>query len=219
MFLDEKKAKVKICGLTRLDHARYASGALADYLGFIFYPNSPRYISPEDAKEIINWVEGPECVGVFVNQPIEFVRDVATSTGVTVVQLHGDESPEYCEQLEHVKIIKAFRITPDMTSDHLCYLMEPYIRHVDHFLFDTYSKEHYGGTGETFNWDVIGDLVHDYEIFLSGGLNNNNVGKAIKSVQPYAVDVSSSLEESPGVKDFAKMEAFFDEIERINNAH
>jgi phosphoribosylanthranilate isomerase len=219
MFVEEKKAKVKICGLTRLDHARYASGALADYLGFIFYPDSPRYISPEDAKEIINWVEGPECVGVFVNQPLNHVQEVANTTGITVVQLHGDETPEYCEQLDHVKIIKAFRVSPEMSNDHLRYLIEPYVKHVDYFLLDTYVKDLHGGTGETFNWEVIGELVLDYNIFLSGGLKKDNIGKAIKSVEPYAVDLSSSLEESPGVKDFAKMEAFFEEMERINNAH
>lgn len=219
MFVDENKVKTKICGLTRLDHARYASGALADYLGFIFYPDSPRYISPEDAKEIINWIEGPDCVGVFVNQTVEHVQQVALTTGITVVQLHGDESPEYCEQLDHVKIIKAFRVSPEMTQEHLRYLMEPYTKHVDYFLFDTYVKGQPGGTGETFNWEVIGDLVHDFEIFLSGGLNTANIADAIKAVEPYAVDLSSSLEETPGVKDFAKMEAFFEELQRINETY
>lgn len=216
MFVDEKKAKVKICGLTRLDHARYASGALADYLGFIFFPGSPRFISPENAKEIINWVEGPECVGVFVNQPVEYVQQTAENSGTSVVQLHGAESPEYCEQLNHLKIIKAFRVSPDMNHDHLRYLIEPYVKYVDYFLFDTFVQGQPGGTGATFNWSVIGDLVEDHDIFLSGGLNTQNIAKAIQTVHPYAIDLSSSLEESPGVKDFALMEAFFAEMEKIN---
>jgi len=216
MFVDEKKAKVKICGLTRLDHARYASGALADYLGFIFFPGSPRYISPENAKEIINWVEGPECVGVFVNQPVEYVQQTALSSGTSVVQLYGAESPEYCQQLNHLKIIKAFRVSPEMNHDHLRYLIEPYVKYVDYFLFDTYVQGQPGGTGATFNWEVLGDLVEDHDIFLSGGLSTHNVARAIQTVKPYAVDLSSSLEESPGVKDFALMEAFFAEMEKIN---
>lgn len=219
MFADENKVKVKICGLTRLDHARYASGALADYLGFIFYPGSPRYINPVDAKEIINWVEGPECVGVFVDQPIEMVQEIVTATGIHVVQLHGDESPEYCAQLDHVKIIKAFRVSAEMTREHLRYMLEPYTKYVDYFLLDTFVSGQHGGTGKAFNWSVIGDLVHDYPIFLSGGLTQHNIGEAIETVQPYAIDLSSSLEESPGVKDFGKMEAFFDELERINSSN
>ena len=216
MYLEDKKIRTKVCGLTRLDHARFASGALVDYLGFIFYPKSPRYISPEDAKEIINWIEGPDCVGVFVNQPLEEVQQIADTTGITVVQLHGDEQPDYCEQLEHVKIIKAFRVSPEMTSEHLRYLMEPYTKHVDFFLFDTYVAGQPGGTGKTFNWEVINDLTEDYDIFLSGGLTPENIKSATKTVHPYAVDLSSGLEISPGVKDFAKMEDFFERMEKIN---
>jgi phosphoribosylanthranilate isomerase len=217
MFTEENKVRIKVCGLTRLDHARFASGALVDYLGFIFYPGSPRYVSPEDAAEIIGWLEGPECVGVFVNQPLEEVNHIVQFAGLDLVQLHGDESPEYCASIEGAQIIKSFRVSNEMTSDHLRYLIEPYVRHADHFLFDTYVPGVHGGTGKTFRWDILENLNHDFSIFLSGGLNTQNISKAIHTARPFAVDISSGLELSAGIKDFEKMEAFFEEMERINN--
>lgn len=216
MYLEDKRIRTKICGLTTLEDARYASGALADFLGFIFWPGSKRYIKPLDAKEIIDWVEGPECVGVFVDQPIDEVNDTALIADLDIIQLHGDESPEYCQLIEH-KIIKAFRVTPEMTTDHLRYLMDPYTKVVDYFLFDTYVKGLPGGTGATFNWDIVKELTEEYNIFLSGGLTPENISEATKIVHPFAVDLSSGLEESPGIKDIAKMEAFFEKMEIIND--
>lgn len=218
MYLEDNKIRIKVCGLTRLEDARYASGALADFLGFIFYPGSPRYISPENAAEIIGWTEGPECVGVFVDQPIEEVAQIVESTGIHVVQLHGDESPEFCAQIDKVKVIKAFRVSSEMTTDHLRYLMDPYTKHVDYFLFDTRVEGQHGGTGKTFDWEILGDLSEEYDLFLSGGLNPGNVGKAIQTVHPFAVDLSSGLESSPGVKDVGLMEDFFEEMEKINES-
>lgn len=217
MYLEDKRIRTKICGLTRLEHARFASGALADFLGFIFWPDSPRFIKALDAKEIIDWVEGPQCVGVFVNQPIDEVNDTATIAGLDIVQLHGEESPEYCQLIEH-PIIKAFRVTPDMSPDHLRYLMEPYAKVVDYYLFDTFVKGQPGGTGKTFHWDVLEGLTEEYPIFLSGGLNPENVSQAVSVVHPFAVDLSSGLEEAPGIKDFGKLEQFFENMERINDS-
>jgi phosphoribosylanthranilate isomerase len=217
MYLEDKRIRTKVCGLTRLEHARFASGALADYLGFIFWPGSSRYIKPLDAKEIIEWVEGPQCVGVFVDQPIDEVNDTATIAGLDLVQLHGEESPEYCQLIDHA-IIKAFRVSPDMSTDHLRYMMDPYTKVVDYFLFDTFIKGQPGGTGKTFNWEVLHGLTDDYPIFLSGGLNPDNIEQAIEVVHPFAVDLSSGLEESPGIKDFSKMEQFFEHMERINES-
>jgi phosphoribosylanthranilate isomerase len=218
MFPEENKVRTKVCGLTRLDHARFASGALVDYLGFIFFKGSPRYVTPEDAAEIIGWIEGPECVGVFVDQSLEEVNSIVASTGLDIVQLHGDESPDYCASVEGAQIIKSFRVSHEMTTEHLRYLMEPYIRHVDYFLFDTYVEGVHGGTGKTFRWEILQDLTHDFKIFLSGGLHSGNIAGALKTVRPYAIDISSGLELSPGVKDFEKMENFFEEMERINDS-
>ena len=109
MMYDQSNArtKVKICGLTTLEDARYASGAMADYLGFIFFAGSKRYIDPDLASAIIAWIEGPQAVGVFMNQPIDDVVDIASKTGIQLVQLHGNESPEYCS-LMNVHVLKDF---------------------------------------------------------------------------------------------------------------
>ncbi len=216
MFIEEIRVRTKICGLTRLEDARFASGALADYLGFIFWPGSKRFIRPEDAKEIINWLEGPECVGVFVNQGIDEVNDSAHIAGVDYVQLHGEESPDFCRLMEH-KIIKAFRVSPEMTEDHLRYLMDPYTNVVDFFLFDTFVKGEPGGTGKTFDWEVLYEISEDYPLFLSGGLTPQNVMTAMKKVHPFAVDVSSGVEEAPGIKDFVKLDSFFEAVRLFND--
>jgi phosphoribosylanthranilate isomerase len=215
MFLDDKKVRIKICGITRLADARFASGALVDYLGFIFWPGSKRYIKPEDAAEIINWLEGPECVGVFVDQPVDDVNDFGHIAGVDYVQLHGEESPDYCRLMEH-KVIKAFRVSQEMTEDHIKYLMEPYVNVVDYFLFDTFVKDLPGGTGKTFQWDILQNLVEEYPIILSGGLNQDNIANALKTVHPWCVDISSGVEESPGVKDLEKMDNFIQVVNHYN---
>jgi phosphoribosylanthranilate isomerase len=215
MFLDEKRIRIKICGITRLEDARFASGALVDYLGFIFWPGSKRYISPAEAGAIISWLEGPECVGVFVDQPIDDVNDFAHLSGVRYVQLHGDESPAYCKLMEH-KIIKSFRVTSDMNADHLRYLIDPYVNVVDYFLFDTYRKGLPGGTGETFDWNLLKQISEEFPIFLSGGLHAANVNQACSTVHPWAVDASSRLEIEPGIKDFVMMDEFIQTVTHFN---
>src|SRR5690554_3210315 len=109
------RTRLKICGLTSLEDARFVSGAFADYLGFIFYTESPRYIEPAKAGAIINWLEGPKKVGVFVNQPLDDVNYIAKQTGLDIVQLHGVESPGYCHMI-NLPVIKVFHITPEMQS-------------------------------------------------------------------------------------------------------
>lgn len=215
MFAEpENRTKVKICGLTTLEDARFVSGALADYLGFIFYPDSPRYVDPAKAGAIINWLEGPGKVGVFVNQPLDDVNSIARQTGIDIVQLHGNESPDYCSLVEK-PIIKAFHIEKDTDPSELGSEIDPYLDYVDYLLFDTKSDKEWGGTGQTFDWDVIKDISREKPFFLSGGLNSENVSKAIQTVQPYAVDLSSGLEDSPGLKDFDKIELFFDKMRDI----
>jgi len=215
MFAEpENRTKVKICGLTTLEDARFVSGALADYLGFIFYPESPRYIEPAKAGAIINWLEGPGKVGVFVNQPLDDVNSIAKQTGIDYVQLHGNESPDYCALVEK-PIIKAFHIEQDTDPSELISRIEPYLDQVEYLLFDTKSDTDWGGTGQTFDWNILDEISNDKPFFLSGGLNAKNVQDAIQTVQPYAVDLSSGLEESPGLKDFDKIELFFDKMRDI----
>jgi phosphoribosylanthranilate isomerase len=215
MFAEpENRTKVKICGLTTLEDARFVSGALADYLGFIFYPDSPRYIEPAKAGAIINWLEGPGKVGVFVNQPLDDVNSIARQTGIDYIQLHGNESPDYCALVEK-PIIKAFHVDSDTDPTKLESRIESYLDQVEYLLFDTKSDTDWGGTGQTFDWSILEEISNDKPFFLSGGLNAKNVQEAIQTVQPYAVDLSSGLEESPGLKDFDKIERFFDKMRDI----
>ncbi len=215
MFAEpEKRSKVKICGITTLEDARFVSGALADFIGFIFYEKSPRYIDPAKAGAIINWLEGPEKVGVFVNQPLDDVNSIARQTGLDFVQLHGNESVEYCGLVDKA-IIKVFHIDDNTSPEELHQAVTPYVEVADYFLFDTKVSGKWGGTGKSFEWSVLSEIAEIKPFFLSGGLNPENVGDAIKTVQPYAVDLSSGLEESPGLKDFDKVERFFDEMRDI----
>ncbi len=210
----EPRTRVKICGLTTLEHARYGSGAMADFLGYIFYEKSPRYIEPSEAAAIITWIEGPANVGVFVNKSIDDVNDIAKLTGIEYVQLHGDESPEYCELIEK-PIIKAFRVKADDTAETLRDRVQPYRDAAAYFLFDAYTSDVYGGSGKSFNWDILAKFDSPRPYLLAGGLSSENVKEAVKKVKPYGLDVSTSLEDEPGIKSFEKMETFFDVMQEI----
>lgn len=215
MFAEpELKTKVKICGITTLEDARFLAGAMADYLGFIFYPGSPRFVEPAKAGAIINWIEGPQKVGVFVNQPLDDVNRISTQTGIDLVQLHGNESPEYCNLID-IPVIKAVHIENDSTVDSIERVISEYESSVDYLLFDTKTDSLWGGTGQTFDWNLLDELTTEIPLFFSGGLNHQNIEKAIDRFKPYAVDLSSSLEESPGLKDFDKIEQFFDVMRNI----
>lgn len=208
------KTKVKICGLTNLQDARFASGALVQYLGFIFYDKSPRYIEPAQAGAMINWIEGPQCVGIFVNQSMDDVNIIARQTGIDLVQLHGNESPEYCALMER-PVIKAIHVSEEDTEQDIEEKSEPYLGTVDYLLFDTKVKGFWGGTGKSFDWNLIKKAARGIPFFLSGGIGSENVGKACQTVQPFAVDLSSSLESEPGRKDYDKIEDFMDQMREI----
>ncbi|MDX1637076.1 MAG: phosphoribosylanthranilate isomerase [Balneolaceae bacterium] len=215
MFADRsQRTKVKICGLTNLQDARFVSGALAHYMGFIFYEGSPRFIEPGEAGAIINWIEGPECVGVFVNQPLDDVNMIARQTGVELVQLHGDESPEYCSLIEK-RVIKAVHVGDTDTEQSVREKVEPYLDDVDYLLFDTRVDGMWGGTGQTFDWNMIRDVAGEIPFFLSGGITASNVRTACRTANPYAVDLSSSLESEPGKKEYDKVDAFMNEMRDI----
>lgn len=218
MFIQsEKRTKVKICGITNLEDARFASGALADYLGFIFYPESPRYIEPAKAGAINNWIEGPLKVGVFVNQPLDDVNRIVKETGIDIVQLHGNESPEYCSLIEY-PIIKALHISEKTSISDLRKKISEYSSDVDYLLFDTKISGQWGGTGKVFDWNLLESISNEIPFFLSGGLNAGNIKKSIEVVHPNVVDLSSGIEESPGLKDFDKIEEFFEIMREIWNA-
>lgn len=215
MFADEEaRTKLKICGLTSLNDARFVSGALAHYMGFIFYEASPRYIEPAKAGAIINWIEGPQCVGVFVNQPLDDVNMIARQTGLDMVQLHGNESAEYCGLVEK-PIIKVIHIKEDITAESLEKNIALYRSNVDYLLFDTKLDDQWGGTGQPFDWNILDKVSGDLPFFLSGGLHLGNIRDACEMVRPYAVDISSGLEEKPGVKSYDKIEDFMNQMRDI----
>ncbi|NGP86976.1 phosphoribosylanthranilate isomerase [Fodinibius halophilus] len=215
MFADpEERTKVKICGITSLEDARFVSGALAHYMGFIFYEESPRSISPAEAGAMINWLHGPKCVGVFVNQPLDDVNMIGRQTGIDYVQLHGNENPEYCSMVDK-SVIKAIHVEENDTAADLNERISPYLDYVEHLLFDTKIDGKWGGTGQAFDWSVLDEVSKGVPYFLAGGLNTENIREACRQVQPYAVDVSSGLEAEPGVKDFDKVEAFMEEMRDI----
>lgn len=194
--------KVKICGITNQDDALQAVDAGADALGFVFYDLSPRCISFETAERIIKKL--PPYIatsGVFVNNPASFITSAVERCGINVVQLHGDETPEFCNGIRHT-VVKAFRVR-DIASIET-------IRNysVAGYLLDTYVPGSYGGTGLTFNWETARMAKRYGPIILAGGLKPGNVHLAVETVEPYAVDVSSGVEASAGKKDHAKVSEF-----------
>ena len=194
--------KVKICGITNKEDALYAVECGADALGFIFYEKSPRYIEPDNAKTIIAALPPfVTTVGVFVNKDFNDIRDITLLTGVTVVQLHGDESPSYCNLVEG-KLIKAIRVKNDSSIEGL----KKY--DVDTFLLDSFDKNSFGGSGLTFDWKLAEKAKQYGKIILAGGLTPDNVEEAVKKVLPYGVDVSSGVEKKPGIKNQNKVKEF-----------
>ena len=194
--------KVKICGITNKEDALYAAECGADALGFIFYEKSPRYIEPDNAKTIIAALPPfVTTVGVFVNKDFNDIRDITLLTGVTVVQLHGDESPSYCNLVEG-KLIKAIRVKNDSSIEGL----KKY--DVDTFLLDSFDKNSFGGSGLTFDWKLAEKAKQYGKIILAGGLTPDNVEEAVKKVVPYGVDVNSGVEKKPGIKNKNKVKKF-----------
>ncbi len=205
--------KVKICGITNLADAQQAAEAGADALGFNFYERSPRCIAPAVAGTIIR--ELPPFVvkvGVFVDAPPERVFEAISQCGLNVVQFHGHEPPEYCTQFG-VMTMKAFRIRDASSLEALSQYA------TDAWLLDAYTPGQFGGTGERFDWDLAAQAQHfGRPIFLAGGLTPENVAEAVRRVGPYAVDVASGVETSPGRKDPAKVRAFIQAAKR-SGAH
>ncbi|MSS69858.1 MAG: phosphoribosylanthranilate isomerase [Candidatus Latescibacteria bacterium] len=195
--------RVKICRMTSLDDALYAVECGADAVGFIFYPKAAPYIPPDRAAQIVRGLPPfVTPVGVFVDEPHDRVAGVAGTVGIRAVQLHGDESPEYCRRFPGLRVIKAFRIGENFDVKRLAAYQ------VDAFLLDAYDPKLRGGTGRTFNWDIAVEARRYGRIILSGGLNPDNVADAVAKVRPYAVDVGSGVEVEPGHKDHEKVAAF-----------
>jgi phosphoribosylanthranilate isomerase len=206
-------ARVKVCGITNLADALAALDAGADMLGFNFYRRSPRYVSPLEAREVIERLpDGVPYVGVFVNEPTpEDVVNIAREARLGAVQLHGDETPEFCRELRGLSTIKALRVGADYTPESAA------TYNTDAVLLDTYvAGGARGGTGHTFDW-TLATLTRERvpQLFLAGGLNPDNVSAAVAAVRPYAVDVCSGVETSPGHKSPQLMRRFVEQVKSV----
>jgi phosphoribosylanthranilate isomerase len=202
--------KIKICGITNLDDALAAVDFGADALGFNFYKKSPRHIEPQRAAEII--AQLPPFVvpvGIFVNEREEKIREIVSLACIQGIQLHGDETPEFCQRFGS-RVIKAFQIKNKESLEHMSHYR------VSAYLLDSYKEGMRGGTGETFDWHLAVVAKTFGRIVLAGGLNPNNVAEAVKLVQPYGIDVAGGVEREKGIKDHVKLKTFITEARRAS---
>jgi phosphoribosylanthranilate isomerase len=203
--------RVKICGITRVEDALAAAQYGADAIGLVFYQRSPRHVSIAQAKQLTEALPPfVSVVGLFVNADSVFVREVLANVPLDLLQFHGDETPEYCSQFS-TPYLKAIRVKAGVdllqcASD---------FRGAKGLLLDAHVEGIPGGTGTAFDWTLIPKKL-PLPVILSGGLDAENVAAAIKQVRPYAVDVSSGVEASKGIKDSAKIAAFINEVKRAD---
>jgi len=201
--------RIKICGVTRAEDALAAVRLGADALGFNFWPGSKRHVTPAAARAIIARLPPfVTSVGVFVNQTEGEMRAIAAESGIQVFQLHGDEPPELCARLP-LPVVKAIPVDQIRTLSRLLSY------EVSAFLLDTPSRG-YGGSGEPFDWSLAEGVSEVAPVILAGGLTPENVAAAVRAVRPYAVDVASGVESSPGVKDMARMSRFIAAVREVH---
>ncbi len=201
---------IKICGITNSEDAHEAFALGADALGFNFYKPSPRYITPERARDIIaSLPESVMSVGVFVNESREVIKTIVDETAISTVQLHGDESPAFCLGVDHA-------VFKSLAASHEFDLQTASEYEVEAFILDTEDKTLRGGTGRVFDWAMARQFKSlKPKLILAGGLSPENVREAIKLVRPYGVDVCSSLEDAPGKKSHARMRAFVEQVRNV----
>lgn len=199
------RTRVKICGLTRKADAMAVWEAGADAIGLVFHPGSPRYLSPSAAEDLVR--ELPPFlgrVGVFVNPTEAQVREAVVRAGLTAIQLHGEETPAFCARFAPLPVIKAFRIRDEDSLENL-----RRYRHVQAWLLDAWHPSARGGTGERFDWAWARQAMeHRVPVILAGGLSPENAAEAVRTVRPFALDVSSGVESAPGRKAPERIHAF-----------
>jgi len=203
--------KVKICGITNLEDALLSARCGADALGFNFYEKSPRYIAPEKAHEIIKELSTYVLkVGVFVNESLNEIIEIAATVNLDAIQLHGKETPKFAKELKaktNLEIIKAFCVSPEFKPENVLQY------EVDAILLDAYSQHEHGGTGEIFDWEIAKKVQEIFpKMYLAGGLSAKNIAKAILAVKPFAVDACSSIEEVKGIKNHTKVKNFIFQV-------
>ena len=209
--------QIKICGLTTVEQALACADLGANYLGLNCYKPSPRYIAPEQIQNIVQALpESVTTVGVFVNEEALNVQEIMHSTGLSLAQLHGDESPLYAQNL-HIPFIKAFRVASGFQQEQIFNFYEALQDNIPNpeFLLDSWCKE-YGGSGKVFNWELAHAATSHGKLFLAGGLTPHNIAEAIYQVHPYGVDICSSVEASPGVKDLELVKHFIAEVRKVD---
>ena len=205
--------RIKICGINHVDDALKAVGCGADAIGIIFVEKSPRYASLTEARVIAESIPPfVTVVGLFMDAPAEKVRDALTAVPLNLLQFHGDEPAEYCDQF-NMPYIKVLRMREN--ANVVAYAQE--YPNASGILLDAYHKGMGGGTGETFDWNLIPADI-PLPLILAGGLTPENVAAAVEQVRPYAVDVSSGVESEPAVKDHSKIEQFIKEVQRVGTS-
>jgi phosphoribosylanthranilate isomerase len=220
--------KVKVCGITNSGDAMKACDLGADFLGFIFVKRTPRAVNKEAVREIVSLVSveseaphKPALVGLFKNEDLKKAAETVISCGLDHVQLHGDESPDYCAKLKdsiwvkgdiRIKVIKVFKVKEEIMPIGE-YGLDDYTK-ADFFVFDTYHPVVAGGTGEGFDWKVLKQYDINKPFFIAGGLTPANVLEAVKAVSPYGVDVSSGVEKAPGIKDDKLLKEFIENAKK-----
>jgi phosphoribosylanthranilate isomerase len=201
--------KVKICGITNSDDAVAAMDMGADLLGFNFYPKSPRYVTGDQAAEIVGRLPAfIDVVGVFVNASLQHIQETISQCGLSWVQLHGDETGEFCSSFLslNIKTMKAIRVKDSSDIQRA----EDY--YTDAILLDAFDPQRYGGTGVSFDWNIVGHIGK--RVFLAGGINPDNAAKAVE-LGVYGIDICSGVEAEPGKKDHKKMKKLFENIRHL----
>lgn len=208
--------RVKVCGMTQLEQVEKLHTIGATFGGFIFYPKSPRYVLRHLTTSQIKKENSINKVGVFVNASVDHILQMVDECRLHMVQLHGDESPRFCEKIaDYISVVKAFRLSD---NDHIEWMIKPYMNVCDMFLFDTEGAG-YGGTGKKFNWSVLEGSVIGKPFFLSGGIQHEDTGKLKAFAQEpaanvlFAIDINSKFEVSAGVKDMVKVQHFISELQ------
>jgi phosphoribosylanthranilate isomerase len=202
------KYKLKVCGMKYAENIREVATLKPDYMGFIFYEKSKRFVNESLDKNLLTSLNGIEKVGVFVNHSLDFVLSTSRKYGFMTVQLHGDESPEFCEELDalaSISTIKAFRIGENFDFK----LLEAYKKICPYFLFDT-QTENFGGSGMRFNWKLLSNYDNKVPFFLSGGISLETAEEInkLEGLNIHAIDINSRFELEPGIKDVAKIKKF-----------
>ncbi len=212
--------RIKVCGMTNTEQVMQLDALGVEFAGFIFYPKSPRYVFRHMPRPEIKKIKGQHInkVGVFVNAPVEELLQAVDDCGLHLVQLHGDETPKYCEKVaDYVGVIKAFRLRED---DQVLWKIKDYQEIADMFLFDT-DGTGYGGTGKKFNWSMLKGININKPFFLSGGIGPDDVeeltgfAKDPVAKDLFSIDVNSKFETIPGLKDMQAVEKFIKTIKQF----